>query len=303
MTRSFRFLRSRHRIVPAAMVLMLVLLAGVLLPHALQAQPQPLPITELAYSAKFVCVRAVAGPTVPPNPFQTLIEVHNPHSIPVDVTIKWVEVSFGVVIAPYTVTLPPNGALELDCDDLYAAGCPPICGLSFHGFVEIRTPQQLKVVAVYNQVAEQEGLFLSASVAKKNLLPFFFFGVVRHSGAFLVGDTQATSGDVIRHETLIAITNMSNQPVNANINIVSPAGVVHSFPLPIPLNGFAKVTENDLPAFVPRPFTGTVVVQYPDIGQGALLDCEEIIQKYVIAGPRSRDIAMSVVEVQPIPLR
>jgi hypothetical protein len=301
-TRPFR----TATMIRAAVVAILAVLP-MLAAHPAAAQ-QPLPIRELAYSAKFLCGSGSVGgdESLPPDALEfTVVEIHNPHSIPVTITIKWVQdyPSYLLAIPPYQVTLASNEALNLDCSDFYFPGCPPICGTSFRGFVEIRSPQQLKVVALYKEIMDSEGVTISASVAKQNSIPYLFAGLYRHSAAFLSGDQTTAKGDVIRHETTFTMTNMSNNPVNANVHILSNAGPVVSFPRNIPPNSVSSVTDADLPAFVPRPFAGSVMVNYGDIGLGALLACEEILQKHVLAGPRNTHIAMSVVEVQPIPLR
>jgi hypothetical protein len=283
------------------------LLAALTLTTATPASAQPLPVTRLAYSAKYLCGQtdAVADFGILPGfSFEyTVVEVHNPHSVPVTCIIKVVEdyPLSGIVVPPYLRTLGPNEAMEIDCNGLPPLGPP---GFAYRtGFVEINSPQQLKVVAVYKEAYGGRGLIKSASIAKKSSPPFFFFGFVRHSGTFLVGDAAQAGGDTIRHETTISIANMSPSPVNADISIVNETGVVHAFNRFLQPNGFTAVTGADLPAFVPRPFVGGVTVQYADIGFGALFECEEIIQKHVISGFGSTSIAMSVVEVQPIPLR
>jgi hypothetical protein len=120
----------------------------------------------------------------------------------------------------------------------------------------------------------------------------------------MVGDEATAMGDTIRHETTISIANMSPNSVTADISIVNETGVVHSMPMILQPNGFAKVTGADLPAFVPRPFVGGVTVQYNDIFAGtALFECEEIIQKHVISGFGTTVMGMDVVEVQPVPVR
>ena len=169
--------------------------------------------------------------------------------------------------------------------------------------MEIRTPQQLKVVAFYKEVIGGPGITVSASIAKNACLPFLFPPVYRHAAAFLVGDEATAAKDTIRHETTVAITNMSNATVNATVSIHSTTGMLASFLKILQPNGFAKVTGADIPPFVPLPFIGSVRVEYNDTGLGALLACEEIVQKHVIGGPRHLSMAMSVVEVQPIPLR
>jgi len=304
MARPSTFARLPH-LAAVARAAVLIVLAGLPL-LALSAAAQPLPVARLAYSAKFLCGAGSFDGSLPASAGEmTVVEVHNPHTFAVTVTIKWVEdypVS-QISIPPYNVTLGPNESLNLDCNRLYLPGCPPVCGQVHRGFVEISTPQQLKVVALYKETMGFPGLTRSVSIAKKSS-PFFFFApFYRHSATFLVGDDVAADGDTIRHETTVSLANMGNSTVNANISIVSKTGVVASFMRILPPNGFAAVTGADLPPAVPRPFVGGVTVQYNDTGFGVLLECEEIIQKHVISGTRAGGVAMSVVEVQPIPLR
>ena len=289
----------------AAGILMALLLA---VPLVASAQT-PIPVTRLAYSAKFFCGNSTPGggvdPAVPSTGEETVVEIHNPHTVPVTLTIKWIQdyPIYQILIPPYDVTLAPNEGLNLDCNTLYLPGCPPVCGQYFRGFVEISCTQQVKVVAQYKGSITFPSIVRSASVAKKSSPPFIFFGFVRHSATFMVGDDVMPSGDKIRHETTVSIANMSNSIVNANISIVSNTGVVTSFPKLLQPNGFATVTGADLPPATPLPFVGGVTVQYADIGFGALLECEEIIQKHVISGRLTGGTSMPVVEVQPIPIR
>ncbi len=308
MTRPFATARLSHLAAIARAAAPIALAALPLLPFS--AAGQPLPVARLAYSAKFLCGAGSTGipdASLPPTAGEmTVIEVHNPHTFPVTITIKWVQdypTSLNPAIPPYDVTLGPNEGLNLDCEDWELPGCPPICGTSFRGFVEILSPQQLKVVALYKETMGFPGLIRSASVAKKSS-PFFLFPPwYRHSATFMVGDDVDPDGETIRHETTVSLANMSDNPVSANIHIVSSTGPVTSFLRNLPPNGFTAITGADLPPVVPRPFVGGVTVEYQDAGVGVLLECEEIIQKHVISGTRAGGIAMSVVEVQPIPLR
>ena len=268
-----------------------------------------LPVTQLAYSAKFLCgynAPGFPGPVDPGLPTgcseYTVIEVHNPHTVFLNVTVKVVQDSpsgSGTVIlsGPFTVNLAPNQSWEWNCSNY---GFP--FGTITRGFVEILSPRQVKVVALYKEFCGWGGYVKSASIAKKSSPFFFFTGVGRHSGTFLAGDHVSSGGDTIRHETLISLANMSNNPVNCNISFVDATGTVHTFPKLLNPNGFYGVTEADLPLAVPRPFTGGVTVQYASTGV-ALLECEEIIQKHTISGLGNMVMSMDVVEVQPIPRR
>ncbi len=255
---------------------------------------QPLPVTQLAYSAKYLCG------TINTDPYSvtfTEVEIHNPHTTSVSVTIKVIQDRpfFQILVAPFNVTLGPNEAYSWTCGVTPGTPQPQSAG-----FVEILSARQLKVVAFYRDLVP--GLITrSGSVAKKSSPPFFFFPFVRHSATFLVGDEVNPEGDVVRHETLVSVANMSNNFVNANISIVSTTGIVHAFPMQLQPNGFGTVTGADLPPQVPRPFVGGVTVQYNDVAGGvALFECEEIIQKFVLTPPTT---SIAVVEVHPVPVR
>lgn len=293
---------------PAGLAILTI--AGALsLPHVAHGQ---LPVTQLAYSAKFLCgynspdgLGVIDDLAIPYGCQEyTVIEVHNPHSVPVDFVFKVVRdpSSLGpsvIIVPPTPVTLGPNLSWEWSC-----ANYPFTFGDITRGFVEVLTPMQLKVVALYKEFCSWGGLTKSASVAKKSSPPFFFYPYVRHSGTFLVGDDVTAQGDTIRHETTISLANLSPNPVSCDISIVDESGFNHTFPKLLQPNGFATVTGADLPAWAPHPFVGGVTVQYNDaFGNVALLECEEIIQKYVIAGSGAVVMGMDVVEVQPVPRR
>lgn len=281
--------------------------AAALVLSAAPASAQPIPVTRLAYSAKYMCGGAnFADPAfafAPGNGLEmTVIEVHNPHTTAIVCTVKVVQdMPFQTTLTPkYPVTLAANGTMEFNCSTLFA-GVNPVP--MSRGFVEIISPRQIKVVALYKEFGSTPGFIRGVAIAKKSCPPIIIFNTVSHSGTFLCGNTP-TGNDTVRHETLISITNMSPNPVNGTIKILSSTGVVTSLPLTLAPNGFKAVTEANLPPAVPRPFTGSVVVSYPDIGIGAYVDCEEIIQKYAIQGViPSQTMGMSVIEVQPIPLR
>ena len=277
-----------------------------------QAFGQPLPITTLAYSAKYLCGYNGLGPfgeiqdlTLPYGcQDYTVVEVHNPHTTPVTITVKVVQdhPASATLVAPFQVILAANEAWNYDCTLIPT---PPL-GIMSRGFVEVSSPRQLKVVAVYKELCSWGGLVKSETVAKKSSPPFYFLGFVRHSGTFLVGDEVTAKGDTIRNETIISLANMSPNPVSANISITNETGTVHGYPVLLQPNGFAKVTGADLPASVPRPFVGGVTVQYPQavgFGAVALFECEEIIIKRVLAGLGATVMGFTVVEVQPIPVR
>lgn len=276
-----------------------------LMSFAAAALTQPLPVTELAYSAKYLCgLNLLIGPDIdlalPANCTDyTVVEVHNPHTVPVTFTYKVVRdfpLPFEIVTPPTEVSLAPNESWEWTCSDLIA-----VPGRINRGFIEVLSQRQLKVVAVYKETCGWNGLVKSASIAKKSSPVFFFNPFVRHSGTFLYGDETTAGGDIIRHETLISLVNMSSNPMNCNITISDAAGVVHLFPMNLTPKQYGQVTGADLPAGTPLPFRGAVTVEY--VSPIALLECEEIIQKHVIAGAGGATMSHDVVEVQPIPRR
>jgi len=272
------------------------------LPYA--ASAQPLPVTRLAYSAKYMCGTQANDFSLPLTTSDySVIEVHNPHTVAVVCTVKVVQdyPTSQIITPKYAVTIAANGTLNFDCTTLYP-GFIPVTPMR-RGFVEIIAPRQIKVVGLYKETLGWAGRIASVSIAKKSSPAFILFGFIRHSGTFLVGDEVQASGDTIRHETTISVANMSPNPVNAQISIVSKTGLVTSFPRTLSPNGFTAITGADLPPATPRPFVGAVTVQYTDTGFGALLECEEIIQKHAISGIASGAMTMSMMEIQPIPLR
>jgi hypothetical protein len=282
-------------------------LAATIAPLGPPVSAQPLPVNRLAYSAKFMCGRETLDDLrsmVPLGTEFTLIEVHNPHSTAVTCSVKVVRdypPPVGITTPQYPVTIPANGTLFFDCATLAPLAQPAT--FVAMGFLEIVAPRQIKVVAIYKEAMGYGSLIKSVGIAKKSSPGFIILGQIRHSATLLVGDEATASMDTIRHETTVSIANMSPSVVNANISIVSKAGLVTSFPHTFLPNGFMTVTGADLPPGTPMPFVGGVTVQYPDVGFGVLLECEEIIQKYAISGTASVAMGMSVVEVQPIPLR
>jgi hypothetical protein len=278
----------------------LILLA---LAWPLGAHAQVLPVTRLAYSAKYLCGKTCGGDGIlPPGATEyTLIEVHNPHSVAVVCSVKAVEdyPGSGIVVPQYAVEVAANGTLRFDCTAIPGGGP---CART--GFVEIIAPRQVKVVAVYKEAAVYGGVTKSA-VVDKLYSPGWGSGDgnITHSSAFLVGDNVTAVGDTIRHETTITITNMGTASINANVTIVSSTGTVTNFYKLLNPNGFTTVTGADLPPSTPLPFVGSVLIKYPATS-GHQCSVEEIIQKHTISGEHvAAQMAMSVVEVQPIPLR
>lgn len=285
-------------------VLLAIAITGLVLSLPSRTEAQPIPVTRLAYSAKFMCGQANFDFSLPPGSVEyTVIELHNPHTVAIVCSVKVVQdyPNPQLLIPKYAVTVGPNGTLDFSCATLFP-GFDPRFPLR-RGFVEIISPRQVKVVTIHKEILNTPGRIISVSIAKKSSPGFIIQGFVRHSGTFLYGNQPQASGDTIRHETLISLADMSPNPVNANISIVSKTGLVTSFPRPIPPNGLTTITGADLPASTPLPFTGGVTVQYPDIGFGVLLECEEIIQKHAISGTMGVAMGMSVTEVQPIPIR
>jgi hypothetical protein len=304
----------RSQPVTIVFVAFATVIAAVILSLPPAANAQPLPVTSLAYSAKFMCGTQTTEFQLPIGSTEyTVIEIHNPHNVDVPITIKIVQdypKPGGVISPPNTVVLPPNGAMEINCTDIISGFFP---GTSItKGFVEILTRRQLKVVAIYKETLAWGrpgyGVFKSAAIAKKRAWPFFFPPFARHSATCICGDTPTAEGDTIRHETSVTLANMSNSPVDAQISIVGEGGVVlAAFPRHLDPNGFTNVTCDNVPNSVPRPFTAGVTVQYQSPSSIAFFECEEIIQKYVKSGTGffsgGGAMSMAVVEVQPIPVR
>ena len=300
--------RLRSAAAPVLAAAAVIAAIGLTLPA--RALGQPLPITTLAYSAKYLCGYNGLGPNGQVLDFSlpygcqdyTVVEVHNPHTTPVTITVKVVQdfPNSATLVQPFQVNLAANQAWNWDCSLLPGV----VLGTMSRGFVEVSSPRQIKVVSVYKELCSWGGLVKSASIAKKSSPPFIILGTVRHSGTFLVGDDVTAKGDTIRHETTISLANMAPTTVFCNVTISNETGVVHSFPVSLPPNGFAKVTGANLPPAVPRPFVGGVTIQYGDTYGGiALIECEEIIQKHVIAGFGAAVMGFTVVEVQPVPVR
>ncbi len=302
MTSLFHGSRASHRLTRAFALVVMIL---AVLALAIPASAQILPVTRLAYSAKYICGQTTLNDlgVLPGFSFEyTMIEVHNPNNVAVTVTIKMIQdyPTSGIVVQPYLRTLQANEAMEIDCNTIPPGG---VANPFRTGFVEINSPMQIKVVVIHKEAYGSQNLIRSASVAKKSSPAIIILGFVRHSGTFFYGDTPTAGGDKIREETTISIANLSPNPVNAQISIVNSTGPVKTFSKLLNPNGFATVTGADLPAGTPLPFVGGVTVAYPDVGVGVMLECEEIIQKYVVSGFGATSIAMATYEVQPIPVR
>jgi hypothetical protein len=277
----------------------LIVAAALLVASTLAPRPtlaQPLPVTRLAYSAKYIC-GSFTNPFSPfpaPGYTNTMVELHNPHSSAVVCSVKVVE-DFplaAITIPQYAVTIDANGTLYLDCDAIAPGGAPLRMG-----FVEIIAPRQVKVVAVYREVSQ--GRSGSVAIGKKTCPWIADGGFVRHSATVQYGSTVTPEGDVLRNDTIVSIVNLASVLVNVNIKIMSETGMVTSFPKFLQPNGFTKVTQADLPPATPLPFIGSVNVEYP--GSNGLLEVEEILKEYT--GGSSPAVSLSVVEVQPVTLR
>lgn len=279
-------------------ILALLVLSGILLAVCSPADAQPLPVTRLAYSAKFICGSPTNpfSPSPAPNNISTYVELHNPHSFAVTCSVKVVEdfPAAQVTVPQYAVTVGPNGTLRFECADFGAS--PAILRM---GFVEIISPRQVKVVAVHRDIAQ--GTSGSVAIGKKTCPGLVAGGLVRHSATVQFGPSLAQDGTPLRNDSIVSVANLHNVPVNATISIVNAGGPVVTFPKLLPPNGFATVTQADLPPATPLPFVGGVTVQYPDAGIGWYMEVEEILKEYV--GGMSPAVSLSVIEVQPVTLR
>jgi hypothetical protein len=118
------------------------------------------------YSVKFVCgLQAIPSsqfppphePTVKPGNYATSINVHNYHVATTGVTfLKKAVIALpesqprGPISTIVKEVLKPNQALSVDCNELEHLFPPPIALPPFiEGFVEIVSPVQLSVTAVY----------------------------------------------------------------------------------------------------------------------------------------------------------
>jgi hypothetical protein len=124
------------------------------------------PVPPFVYSVKFVCgLQAIPAsqfppphePTVKPGNYATSINVHNYHIATTGVTFqKKAVIAFpesqarGPISNIIKESLRPNQALSVDCNELEHLFPPPVALPPFiEGFVEIVSPVQLSVTAVY----------------------------------------------------------------------------------------------------------------------------------------------------------
>ncbi len=131
--------------------------------HTPKATPTPVPNVFL-YSVKFLCglqstpanqFKPPVEPPVKPGNYATSVNVHNFRSVAVCLAKKAaIANSEGQTVLPASafksVTLPGDGAFEIDCADIVSffpagAGLPPF----IEGFVEIQSRNQLSVTGVY----------------------------------------------------------------------------------------------------------------------------------------------------------
>jgi|SRR5262249_20065515 len=123
-------------------------------------------VTPFVYSVKFVCglqivpsiqFPAPREPTVKPGNYATAINVHNYHLKAITLRKKAViarpesVLPRGPISASVAETLGPNQALTVDCNEivkLFPVGAAPLPPF-IDGFVEIVSPLQLSVAAVY----------------------------------------------------------------------------------------------------------------------------------------------------------
>lgn len=138
------------------LVAVLVLVGATGLWTATEAQAQQV---LLAYSAKFVCgtrtLDAPGGSDVVRGRYSTTINIHNPHFTPVNFRKKAVIArsqrdDLGRISPFVGETLPPDGALGVDCPDIRALfGAGVVLPLHIEGFVVIYSQVELDVVGKY----------------------------------------------------------------------------------------------------------------------------------------------------------
>jgi hypothetical protein len=117
------------------------------------------------YAAKYVCGIAtgatVAAGIVAPGKYFTSINVHNPNNVTTefqktfDIALPNEDPEGKRSTEPVTAQLPPNGAFEIECADIlkHLAVSQPFV----KGFVTLRSPAALDVVAVYTAAASPSG--------------------------------------------------------------------------------------------------------------------------------------------------
>lgn len=124
---------------------------------ALVAAPPGVPLLANEYAVKVVCGRMGGAGSLTPviNGFYaTAVNIHNPAPVP---TLFWRKVAIAPPGVPGRITgfrpmvLQRDQAVEIDCRQIFLqaqqAGIPP--GPFLKGFLVIRSPRQLDVVAVY----------------------------------------------------------------------------------------------------------------------------------------------------------
>jgi hypothetical protein len=124
---------------------------------ALVAAPPAVPLIANEYAVKFVCGRMGGGGSLNPviNGFYaTAVNIHNPAPV---ATLFWRKVAIAPPGVPGRITgfrpinLLRDQAVEIDCRQIFLqvkqAGIP--IGAFLKGFLVIRSPRQLDVVAVY----------------------------------------------------------------------------------------------------------------------------------------------------------
>lgn len=144
----------------------LIMVAAALGAIALLGQARAQTTTLYVYSVKFVCGLQIVSsvqfppphePTVKPGNYATAINVHNYHLKPVTLRKKAVIARpesvqpRGPISPTVSENLGPNQALTVDCNEiakLFPVGAAPLPPF-IDGFVEIVSPVQLSVAAVY----------------------------------------------------------------------------------------------------------------------------------------------------------
>jgi len=172
-------------------LIIMVIVAVVLGASLGSAQAQGSPTPSFLYSVKFVCGLQTLGspafappkePPVKPGNYATAVNIHNFHNGP-NATVEFCKKA--VVALPERIlprgpvspikfdALGPDQALEVDCTDiasLFPAGTklPPF----IKGFVEINSPVELSVTAVYTAQTCRDPQLIKKGADPDAIIPF-----------------------------------------------------------------------------------------------------------------------------------
>jgi hypothetical protein len=126
------------------------------------------------YTVKYLCGDG-DNIVLPSGVYRTAINIHNPYDF-VQRPVCWKVVSLVSTGAPTlqpspplpwqpTFELPPDGGVEINCTHI-----TPLAG-TFTGFVVIRSPNELDVVAVYTvERPDQPGIQLEIETIKPRMI-------------------------------------------------------------------------------------------------------------------------------------